>query len=357
MSSGRLAAKTLLLTMLAYAPGCADSGSADMAEDEAAGEVGEEQVSAEARQQAENDFNGALGDARNRGESFDNDANNTTPEDLNPWASEDVGPNELKHNGPRQYDQFKISGVGRNYGGSTVFYPRQGDNLAGVVMCPGFTALRSSIAPWGPFFATHGIVLAVIDTKTTMDQVMQRGPEIIQALQDLRKEGESGRLRGRMGNRWGVSGWSMGGGGTWLAAHKADQFNIKTAVTLAGHNMTYFGGTYGVPGGTLITRGIRIPTLMMNGATDLTLLGGLNQSGGAFGNMPNGVPALHWEASGCGHFCWGTPKTARNLSGVYMMAWQKTFLEGQSQYKQFLERNGGPASINGVTAVFRKKGF
>jgi hypothetical protein len=254
-----------------------------------------------------------------------------------PLAQVGGGLDNLDRNGPHRTGSYS-AGFPRvaNAGGVTVYYPTDGNNLAGVVMCPGFTALRSSIAGWGPFFASHGIVLVTMDTVTVADLVPQRAQGLANVLRALKAENNRGGspLNGKMStDRYGLSGWSMGGGGTWIASNR--DRSLKTAVTLAGHNMT--------GGGAGISRGCTVPTLMMNGATDVTLLGGLGQSEGAYNAIAASTPKILYVMALEGHFSWGGPRVNGNASGRYMMAWQKTYLEGQDQYKAVL-RVRGPGS-------------
>jgi dienelactone hydrolase len=248
------------------------------------------------------------------------------------------GGGDLDRNGPARAASYTAGFPrGADYGGVTVYYPAEGSDLAGVVMCPGFTALRSSIAGWGPFFASHGIVLVTMDTVTTLDPVPQRARGLANALASLKRENTraGSPLNGRMSaDKYGLSGWSMGGGGTWIASNK--DRTLKSAVTLAGHNAT--------AGGAGISRGATVPTLMMNGATDNTILGGMGQSEGAYGAIAATTPKILYVMNGEGHFSWGTPRTNGNASGRYMMAWQKTYLLGDESYKSVLAEKGPKAA-------------
>jgi dienelactone hydrolase len=227
---------------------------------------------------------------------------------------------------------------GRQFGGGTVYYPTDAPApLSGVVMCPGYTAAQSSIADWGPYFASYGIVLLTIDTTTVLDQVAQRANELLDALNELKGENtRSGSpLQGKLSRtRYGLAGWSMGGGGTWIATR--DHPELKSAVTLAGHNATAGGG--------LVSAGSRVPTLMLNGGSDLTILGGLGQSEASYNAIPNSTPKLLYVMTLEGHFSWGTPTTNSGAAGRYVMAWEKLFLEGDTRYKQFLLQRGPLAS-------------
>jgi dienelactone hydrolase len=244
----------------------------------------------------------------------------------------------LESNGPFRYGSYSWGFPTWGYGGGTIFYPTNAEGpYSAVVMCPGFTAAKSSIEDWGPFFASHGIVLMVIDTITTLDQVVQREDEILSALDALKQENTrtGSPLKGKLSkDRYGLAGWSMGGGATWLAT--AAHPEIKSAVTLAGHNLTASGG--------LGSLGSRVPTLMMNGALDTTILGGLGQSEDAYDAIPSSTPKLLYVMAFDGHFSWGTPTTNGNASGRYMLAWQKTFLEGDTRYRKFLLEPGPNAT-------------
>jgi len=228
--------------------------------------------------------------------------------------------------------------IGLEFGGATVYYPTDAEPpLSAVIMCPGYTALQSSIAAWGPFFASHGIVLVTIDTRSTLDQVPQRAEALLDALESLKAENvrAGSPLQGKLTrDRFGLAGWSMGGGGTWLAT--ADHPEFKSAVTLAGHNLTAGGG--------IISLGSLVPTLILNGANDFTILGGLGQSESAYSSIPNGTPKLLYVMAGEGHFSWGTPRTNNNAAGRYVLAWEKVYLEGDQRYKKFLLQRGPRAT-------------
>jgi dienelactone hydrolase len=256
-----------------------------------------------------------------------------------PVLAQQAGAADLNRNGAHRVGSYR-SGFrnGPSFGGATIYYPTDVEgNLGGVVMCPGFTARQSSIAAWGPFFASHGIVLMTIDTNTVADPVPTRARALMDALASLKAENTrtGSPLRGKLSaDKFGLSGWSMGGGGTWIAT--AQNPTLKTGVTLAGHNAT--------GGGAGVSRASKVPTLMMNGASDVTILGGLGQSSGAYNAIPATTPKILYEMSGEGHFSWGTPRTKGGASGRYMMAWQKVYLEGEEQYKSILRVRGPSAA-------------
>jgi hypothetical protein len=128
----------------------------------------------------------------------------------------------------------------------------------------------------------------------------------------------------------------MGGGGTWIASGQHPE--LKSAVTLAGHNIT-------ATGWDASARVSTVPTIMLNGATDTSILGGMNQTQNAYNTIPASTPKMMYIMNGEGHFSWGGPTTKGNASGRYVMAWEKTFLEGDERYRRFLLVRGPDAAV------------
>jgi dienelactone hydrolase len=240
--------------------------------------------------------------------------------------------------GPFAVDTFQIDG-GRDYGGGTVFFPTNAEPpFSAFVMCPGFTARQSSIRQWGPFFASHGIVIMTMDTSSTSDPVNARDDQLLAALADLSAENtrRGSPLAGALDlERLGVSGWSMGGGGSWLAGQATP--GLKSVLTLAGHHRTA-GGARAVAGD------LRVPTLMFAGSADSAILGGGNQSQDVFETMDDETPKMLFEVRGAGHFVWGTPRTNEGAVGRYALAWQKVFLDGDTRFLELLLEEGPNAS-------------
>jgi dienelactone hydrolase len=225
-----------------------------------------------------------------------------------------------------------------NFGAATIYYPTDAEAPFGAVaICPGFTATQSSINTWGPFLASHGIVVMTIDTNTTGDSVVQRSTALMDALDCLKSENtrSGGPLMGKLDTaRMGLMGWSMGGGGTWIDANTHPE--LKTAITLAGHIIT-------APGGTGAIKTISVPTLMFAGQTDSAILGG-GMSQPIYTQIPDSVPKMLYEIAGLGHDAGNNPANNSKNVGLYGLSWQKVFLEGDQRYKQFLLVKGPNAS-------------
>ena len=244
----------------------------------------------------------------------------------------DEAPGDYTRNGPYRVDDFNISRF-EAAGGATVYYPTNAEPpFASLVFCPPYTGSQIMYRDWGPFFASHGIVMVLMDTETTMDQVDQRAPQQREVLDALKsKNSDPGSpLYGKLDtSRMGVTGWSMGGGATWI--NSAEYPGLKTAMSLAGHNLTSLNRS---------SRGdnTRIPTLIFNGATDFSILGGLGQSDGVYRSIPSGVPKVIYEVATAGHFTWGTPTQASDNVAELALAFQKTFLEGDLRWAQYIDR-------------------
>ncbi|HYH01488.1 MAG TPA: hypothetical protein VEC37_00150, partial [Bacillota bacterium] len=243
--------------------------------------------------------------------------------DSAPIIRNDEAPGRYTRNGPYSYSTYQLpttSSTGR----ATVYYPTGSKAVApfsGLVYCPPYTGTQSMLRAWGPFFASHGIVLVTFDTKTTGDSVISRATQQRVILDLLKRENvRSGSpLYGKVAtDRIGAMGWSMGGGATWM---NSDLYSgLKTAMTLAGHNLS---------AASTSSKGYntKCPTLIMNGVLDTTYLGGMGQSSGVYNNIPAGVPKVLYEVSSAGHFSWTSPTSANSAVASVALAFQKTFLD------------------------------
>jgi dienelactone hydrolase len=217
---------------------------------------------------------------------------------------------------------------GAQFLAGTIYYPMDAEPpFAAIVICPGWTAFQDSVAPWGPFLGSHGIVVMTIDTNTNLDDVTIRQGALMDALASLKAEQtRSGSpLEGKLHmTRFGLAGWSMGGGGTWLNANEHPE--LKSAMTLAGHNAT--------AGGTIGLTNITVPVLMLAGDADTAILG-LAMSQPVYDVIPETTPKILFECAGATHFDIA-PVTCGGLFGLYGLSWHKVFLEGDTRYRQFL---------------------
>jgi dienelactone hydrolase len=217
-----------------------------------------------------------------------------------------------------------FSGAGQGFGGGTMYYPTDADApFASVAVVPGFSALQNTIADWGPFLASHGIVVMTIDTLTTLDSPDQRADELMAALKSI--AGENTRmgspLMGKLDtSKQCVSGWSMGGGGTLIAAAKNP--TLKCGVSFAAWQPT--GGAMNM-----------VPVLMFEGTVD-PLAAGMSEP--FYMQTPDSVSKMLFEVTGAGHDVANSPSNSMGIIGQYGLSWFKVFLEGDTRYMQFLEQ-------------------
>ncbi len=240
------------------------------------------------------------------------------------YAIQSETPGSKSTSGPYGYTTSQLSGY---WAGATVYTPRTGTPpYSAIVFMQPFTGVQSMDAAWGPFFASHGIIYVNCSSSTTMDQVDQRATQQMNAVNALKN---SSALRGKLDtSRIGVMGWSMGGGASWINSSKS---GIKTAMTLAGHNMTSMNAA---------SKGYytKCPTAIFSGLWDTTMLGGMGQSEGVYAAIPYSVSKLHYKVSTAGHMSWGSPTSASRNVAAIGLAFQKTYLDGDTRWKRYITR-------------------
>jgi predicted dienelactone hydrolase len=204
------------------------------------------------------------------------------------------------------------------FGGGTIYYPNTAGTYAVLAMCPGFTATQSSIAWLGRRIATHGFVVITIDTNSTLDQPPSRATQLMAALRYVTNNSNS-TVRSRIdASRLGVSGHSMGGGGTLIAAR--DNPSLKAAVPLtAWSTTTNFSG-------------VRVPVLIVGSEND-TIAPVASHSIPFYNSLSSTVDKAYAEINGGSHL---TPNSTNTPIGRYSVAWVKRFLDNDTRYDTFL---------------------
>jgi dienelactone hydrolase len=224
------------------------------------------------------------------------------------------------------------------FSAGTVYYPTDAEPpFAYIVFCPGFVSYQTSIQDWGPFFASHGIVTMTIDTNSSSDSVQIRTTALMDAFKSLQLENDrsDSPLKGNLHKtRFGLAGWSMGGGASLLNGSEHPEF--KSIMTLAEHLATS-AGTVGP------LKELKVPSLMFAGTADTAILGGA-MSQPAYDSIPESTMKMLYEVEGADHFFFNTPKAIDGVIGQYGLAWQKVFLEGDERYKKLLLDEGPQAS-------------
>ncbi len=206
----------------------------------------------------------------------------------------------------------------------TIYYPTDATPpLAGIALCGGFTNSGPEMAKWGPFYASWGMV-TVITTTGPLDFPDIRATALLNSIKELKSENakSGGPLFSKMSDRYGISGYSMGGGGTTIGS--TTDPTLKTGIGLA-------------PWGPVT--GMKVATLFLCGDAD-------SVAGVTVPTTASGTPSLQVVIDGYTHFNWFGPT---DVSGHYALSWQKVYLEGDTRWKPFLaEKVTGVASMKAI---------
>jgi len=233
-------------------------------------------------------------------------------------------------NGPYQTDSYVMPNPD-GYGAGMVYYPTDADPpLAGAVaFAPYLYNSDTALANWGPFLASWGIVLQTTDPITPADPVDSRAPQLEAAIKQFRGENtrQDSPLYGKMSDRIGSMGYSMGGGANWIVASQDP--TLKSAISLAGHNATSLTAQ-------TCSANTTVPSMMLYGTLDTAMLGGGGQAEGVYALIPETTPKLLYVTTGVGHMVYDGPEAASCNVGEVVLAFQKTFLDNDSRWKKFL---------------------
>ncbi|MEV4274569.1 alpha/beta hydrolase family protein [Actinoplanes xinjiangensis] len=204
------------------------------------------------------------------------------------------------------------------FGGGDIYAPT--DTSAGtfgaVVIAPGFTARKSSMAWLAPRLASQGFVVFNIDTLTTSDQPASRGRQLLAAADFLTQRSS---VRARVDpNRVAVVGHSMGGGGTLEAAQSRPA--LQAAIPLTPWNLS-----------KSFSR-VTVPTLVIGAEAD-TIAPVRSHSRPFFQSLPAAPGKAFLELNGASHFAPNTPNTT---IAKFSISWLKLFVDDDTRYRQFV---------------------
>jgi alpha-beta hydrolase superfamily lysophospholipase len=229
----------------------------------------------------------------------------------------------IQNVGPFAISSQVVRGTG--FGGGTVYSPNTPGKYAYVALCPGFTARQTSVRTLGMRLASHGFVVAIIDTNSTTDFPESRGTQLAAALRAMRAI-TTGPAAGKIDNRagrFGVGGHSMGGGGATIALR--NDRTIRAGMAFAPFvQSTVFTAVnaqaYGVIVGTndTVAPAARHTTPIVNSII-----------------VDN--PTLACIQTGATHSTF-TGTAAVNPANLYQIAVFKRFLDNDTRYQQFLVR-------------------
>ncbi len=205
----------------------------------------------------------------------------------------------------------------------TVYYPTDGKPpYASVALCGGFLNSGPEMVEWGSFYASWGIVTNITGTFPT-DFPDVRAGNLLAAVEELKKENSKAGspLNGKLSDRYGTSGYSMGGGGTTIAANMTPA--LKTSVGLAAWGPD--------------TSRTKVPTLLLCGAADIVAPCS-DHTDPAYTAIPAGTPKMKITLDDGDHLAaWFGPADGQGgVSGGWALAFQKVYLEGDTRWKTLL---------------------
>jgi predicted dienelactone hydrolase len=212
--------------------------------------------------------------------------------------------------------------------------------FAALSIVPGFTAAESSIADWGPFLASWGFVVMTFGTSDPTTGASDTGilpparaDALIDALTTIKGENtRSGSpLVGKLDlARLGVAGWSMGGGGTLIAASAHPELKADFSMEPWNTSIAYQADT--------------VPSLIFAGNSDG--LAGPPMPENEYMSIPASTPKILYEISNGSHYVSTSPtNSATDMApdsastgnvARFGLSWLKVYLECDTRFRQFL---------------------
>jgi dienelactone hydrolase len=225
----------------------------------------------------------------------------------------------LEDDGPFAVSSTTISNFATpGFGAATIYYPTttaEGD-FGGVVIFPGFTATRSSMAWLAERVASHGFVVLNANTNSIFDFPASRGDQMLDAIDYLRDDSP---VASRVdGSRIGVMGHSMGGGGTLEAI--SDDPSIDAAVPLTPWNLDKTWGE------------VQTPTMVI-GAENDSVASVSSHAIPFYTSFSSSLERAYLELNNASHFA---PNSPDDTISLYSIAWLKRYVDDDLRYEQFL---------------------
>ena len=212
------------------------------------------------------------------------------------------------------------------YGSGTVTYPASGNCYPGVVLMPGYQGTQQNLQWLAPRLASWGFTVINVGTFTPSDDPDSRGTQIRNAgtqllgLSATAGNPLSNKVRGvTSASGLGVSGHSMGGGGTMVALRDDPRFTA--GAPLAPYH----------PSGSFAS--VAKPTFFLVCAGD-PVAGG-NMYAKPWYNSMGGAEKLYMNVPG-DHLCPMTGYGNKAKQGKYLVSWFSRWLKGDMNYSQFL---------------------
>jgi dienelactone hydrolase len=222
--------------------------------------------------------------------------------------------------------QQQSAPAGSGFNGGTIFYPTDTSQgtFGAIGVSPGFFTPGSAMNSIARRYASHGFVVIAINTYTVVDFPASRGGQLAAALYWLVNTSPVANRIDK--DRVGVSGHSMGGGGSLDAARQYGDI-IDAAVPLQAWNI---GANYS---------SLRVPTLVI-GAQNDAVAPVASHSEPFYNQIPASAEKAYLELAGQGH---GVGLSTNTTQMKYAVAWFKRYIDDDTRYDQFLcPRPSGP---------------
>ena len=220
------------------------------------------------------------------------------------------------------------SATNGKFGGGTIYFPTDTSQgtFAAVVIAPGFTESQSAVSWLGPRLASFGFVIFTINTNSSFDQPSTRATEMLAALDYL--TGTSSVKSEIDASRLGVSGHSMGGGGTLEAS--VTRSSLKAAVPMDPWDQTksFSSDT--------------VPTLIIAAQND-NVAPVAQHAKPFYNSIATTVPKMYVELAGASH---NATNSANVTQAQFEVAFLKRFLDNDTRYTQFLCGISTPSTVS-----------
>lgn len=212
------------------------------------------------------------------------------------------------------------------FGGATVISPNDPGTYALVVLCPGFIETQNAVTMIGRRLATHGFVVATIDTVTPLDFPPSRGTQLLAAI-NMVTALNTGPVAGKIDTaRIVVGGHSMGGGGTLEASRTRP--TIKAGLPFAPFSFIKAFQT-------------TVPQFIFGGQTDV-IAPVAQHAIPFFEQLTPATPKIYVELAAQGHFF---PNANVAPTGQFAIAWAKRFADNDLRYEQFIDAAAVQAEV------------
>ena len=206
---------------------------------------------------------------------------------------------------------------GSEYFGSSIYYPiNENNSLASIIIVPGFANSESVMEDWGPFLASYGIVTMTIGTNSIFVEPEDRAYALLDAVNSLKQENT--RISSPLFNlldtdNIALGGWSMGGGGSLLAAGMDS--SIKAIIALCPWLNLLNGETLDH----------NTPTLIISGQIDVIAAPAFHANI-HYEMIPNATDKIKYEVGFGGHTLATDPYSGNGDVGLIALSWLKKYL-------------------------------